>query len=261
MTLIFIKIIVTVAIVLGLSVIAERVSPRWAGLLGGYPLSVAIVLIFIGVQEGEAFAAESAVHTLAGLAANLSIFATYGAVLSYRPQTHWILTILAGLTAFFAVGIGLSTIEFDLITASIFITCVITFCIFSFKRFAEIQITQAVQLSFRVAFVRAASACFVVLAITGLAKQMGPQMAGVMASFPATVFPMIVIVHVTYGAAPVLATIKHFPIGLGATCIFCLVYTLILQDQGMLWGTVICFAISTIYLLGFSTLQQKMRRT
>jgi len=254
------KIIVTVAIVLGLSVIAERVSPRWAGLLGGYPLSVAIVLIFIGYQEGEVFASQSAVHTLAGLTANLSIFAAYGLVLSLRPNTHWFWTILAGLVAFFSVGTVLSAIDFNLVGAFVFMTVVIILCIFSFKRFAEIKIDKAVRLSFRVAFVRAASASFVVLVITGLAKQLGPQMAGVLASFPATVFPMIVIVHVTYGAAPVLATIKHFPIGLGATTIFCLVFSLYLTEQGLFVGTLISFAVATVYLVGFTLVQQRLRK-
>jgi len=260
-TLFLLKIIVTVAIVLALSIIAERVSPKWAGLLGGYPLSVAIVLIFIGIQEGEAFAAESAIHTLAGLAANLSIFATYGLMLTLRPNLHWLVCIMLGLTSFFAVGSLLGQIDFTLVSAFAFIVSAILVCIFGFKQFAEIKITKAVKLSFRVAFVRAASASFVVLAITGLAKQLGPQMAGVLASFPATVFPMIVIVHVTYGAAPVLATLKHFPIGLGATSIFCLAYALALAPYGLFLGTVISFGVATVYLLGFSAIQQKMRRS
>ncbi|SCA57148.1 conserved membrane hypothetical protein [Candidatus Terasakiella magnetica] len=259
MSLILIKICVTITIVLGLSVIAERVSPRVAGLLGGYPLGIAIVLVFISYEEGASFAAQSMVHTLAGLCANLSVFATYGLVISLRPKCPVWLAALLSLLSFMIVGLGLSYIDFDLISAVVFIIIVIAICIFSFKRFAEMKIHRAVRLGFWVTFVRAAMACFVVLSITGLANIMGPQMAGVMASFPSTVFPMVVIIHFTYGPAPVLSIIKHFPNGLGAMVSFGIVYALYLESLGLLWGTLASFGAATVYLLAFSLFQQKMR--
>ncbi|NVJ90959.1 MAG: hypothetical protein HWE34_04845 [Methylocystaceae bacterium] len=261
MSLILIKTLVTITIVLGLSVVAERVSPRWAGLLGGYPLGTAIVLIFIGYQEGTDFAAQSAVHTLAGLTANLAVFAAYGLVLTLRPASSFILPSLSALAAFFVVAIPLSKLDFDLVGALIFIVIVIALCLFAFKRFGDMKILTAVRLSFWVTFVRAAMACFVVLSITGLADQMGPEMAGVLASFPSTVFPMVVIIHFTYGPAPVLTIIKHFPTGLGAMITFGVVYALYLVDLGLLLGTLVSFGAATVYLLGFSFLQQKMRQT
>ena len=43
------KIAVTIGLVLALSLVAERVSPRAAGLLSGYPLGAAIALFLIGL--------------------------------------------------------------------------------------------------------------------------------------------------------------------------------------------------------------------
>ncbi len=260
MSLILIKILVTVSIVLALSVVAERVSPRWAGMLGGYPLGTAIVLIFIAYEEGPAFAQISAVHTLAGLTANLAVFAAYGLALTLWRKCHYLIATAGALVAFFAVGIPLSRVEFTLISSVAFITVVIILCLVAFKRFPDMRIEKAVRLSFWVTGVRAATACFVVLSITGLAEQLGPEMAGVLAGFPSTVLPMVVIIHFTYGPAPVLTIIKHFPKGLGAMITFGVVYSLYLQQLGLLWGTVLSFVAATIYLLGFSQLQQKMRR-
>jgi len=260
MTLFIIKIIVTVTIVLGLSVIAERVSPRWAGMLGGYPLGTAIVLIFIGYEEGTAFAASSAVHTLAGLSANLSIFATYGLVLTLRPHSGFVLPALCALAAFFAVGVPLSWVSFDLIRALTFIIPVVVLCMVVFRRFADMRIKTAVRLSFWVTGIRAATACVVVLSITGLANTLGPEMAGVLAGFPSTVLPMVVIVHFTYGPAPVLTIIKHFPSGLGAMITFAVVYALYLDELGLWLGTLMSFGAATLYLLSFSLVQEKMRR-
>ncbi|GGF63424.1 hypothetical protein GCM10011332_16730 [Terasakiella brassicae] len=260
MTLILIKTFVTISIVLGLSIVAERVSPRWAGLLGGYPLGTAIVLIFIGYEEGTAFAANSAVHTLAGLTANLCVFAAYGLVLTLRPNSGFILPTLCTVMAFLAVGVPLSWIDFTLPIALGFIVIVVILCIFTFRHFAEMKISKAVRLSFWVTAIRAAMACFVVLSITGLAHSLGPEMAGVLAGFPSTVLPMIVIVHFTYGPAPVLTVIKHFPSGLGAMITFGVVYALYLVDLGLGLGTLVSFGAATIYLLGFSLIQEKMRR-
>ena len=260
MTLILIKTLVTITIVLTLSVVAERVSPRWAGMLGGYPLGTAIVLIFIGYEEGTAFAQTSAVHTLAGLTANLAVFAAYGLALTLKRDCHFLIASSCALIGFFAVGIPLSNIEFNLLSAVIFIVIVIGICLIAFKQFPDMKIEKAVRLSFWVTAVRAAMACFVVLSITGLAEQLGPEMAGVLASFPSTVLPMVVIIHFTYGPAPVLTIIKHFPKGLGAMIIFGVIFAQYLEDLGLMWGTLLSFVAATMYLLVFSSLQQKMRR-
>jgi len=260
LTLILIKICVTITIVLGLSIVAERVSPKWAGLLGGYPLGIAIVLIFISFEEGPAFAAQSAIHSLAGLSANLSVFAAYGLVLSLRPNSSFIWPALASLTAFFSIAIPIGYVDFTLTSSVTFILFIIIGCIYAFKHFPDMKIEKAVKLGFGVTFTRATMACFVVLSITGLAEQMGPELAGSLGSFPSTVFPLIIIMHFTYGPAPVLTIIKHFPNGLGAMVVFGIIYVLYLEDFGLIWGTAFSFFIATLYLLAYSAIQQKMRQ-
>jgi len=69
-----IKILVSVFMVLTLSLIADFVSPRIAGILSGYPLGAAISLFFIGFEIGPGFASESALYTMTGLVGILRIF-------------------------------------------------------------------------------------------------------------------------------------------------------------------------------------------
>lgn len=257
MILFFSKIAVTISIVLGLSVVAERISPRWAGVLGGYPLGVAIALIFVGLEQGPDFAAQGAVHTVVGLIANLSIFATYGVVVSLWRSCPFYIAVLCGLISFGLVGYGLSLIPFTLLTALAVSMGVIVMSIFAFRGFPETKITQAVRLSPWVAAVRACVACGVVLAITGLAKALGPQLSGVLAGFPSTVLPLVVIIHATYGPAPVVALIKHFPKGLGSTVFFSAVYAFMVADFGVLWSSLSAFAVATFYLLGLQYIQTR----
>ena len=71
------KLVISIGIVLGLSLVAERVSARMAGMLAGYPLGTAIALFFIGLEISPAFATESAIHTLAGFSATLALSGGY----------------------------------------------------------------------------------------------------------------------------------------------------------------------------------------
>ena len=77
MELILAKIAVSIATVLGLSVLAERAGPRVAGVLSGYPLGTAILLYFIAIEQGITFASESAVYALPGLIATLTFLYVY----------------------------------------------------------------------------------------------------------------------------------------------------------------------------------------
>lgn len=76
------KLGLSVSMVLGLSAIAVRASPRIAGLLSGYPLGTALALFFIGLEISPTFATQSAVHTLAGFTATMALG---GRLCDHRP--------------------------------------------------------------------------------------------------------------------------------------------------------------------------------
>ncbi len=67
--ILILKIIVSVAFVVGLSIIVDKVSPRVAGILAGYPTGSAITLFFFGLENGAEFASRSSLFNVAGLIA------------------------------------------------------------------------------------------------------------------------------------------------------------------------------------------------
>ena len=75
--IVLLKIAVTLMVVIGLSWVAEHVSPKLAGILAGYPHGIAIVLYFIGVEQGVDFAARAAIYAIGGLAANVVLSYVY----------------------------------------------------------------------------------------------------------------------------------------------------------------------------------------
>ena len=88
-----------------LSLLAEVVSPGFAGILSGYPLGAAISLFFMGFEISPEFASGSALYTSVGLVAT-QVFA-YSYYRASRAATRLqrgldiLLASLAGIAGFF----------------------------------------------------------------------------------------------------------------------------------------------------------------
>jgi len=259
MTALFVllKILVTIAIVVGLSVVAEHVSPRVAGVLSGYPLGAAIALFFIGLEIGPAFAAESAVYTIAGLVGSLCfVYAYYQTALRCDRWTIPIASIAATAGYFAVIGllhsIGLAKLSAVLFTVSA------TFAFaFMFRNIEDSRIDRPVRLTFRVLVLRAALAAVIILMITGAAKWVGPHWAGLFSAFPTTLFPLMLIVHISYGRSAVYTVIKNFPRGLGSLILYALGVSFVYPRFGVLPGTIVAFMLATAYLVVYGTLVMK----
>ncbi|MAC48079.1 MAG: hypothetical protein CMI12_14715 [Oceanospirillum sp.] len=272
-TLILIKVLVSVATVIALSLIAEQVSPRIAGLLSGYPLGTAIALFFIGYEISPEFAAEGAVYTLAGFASTLMLTTGYlfgsrelarHSAVQHKPnsdmgkdsaqesQAGWRAVIkasLAGIGLFLLSGLVIQQFSLTLITAACLPALAILACIWGYRHIPETQVGQRVKMSFSVLMFRALVAAGIVLVITGAAHVVPAATAGVLAAFPISMFPFLVLMHRSYGAAKAHTIIKHYPTGLGSLMVYATSVACFYVSLGLLWGTLLAFALATVYLL------------
>jgi len=259
MTALFVllKILVTIAIVVGLSIVAEHVSPRVAGVLSGYPLGAAIALFFIGLEIGPVFAAESAVYTIAGLVGSLSfVYAYYQAALRCD---RWAIPIAStGATAGYFAVIGLlHSIDLSKVSAVLFTVCATVAFAFIFRNIEDSRIDRPIRLTLRVLVLRAALAAIIILMITGVAKWVGSRWAGLFSAFPTTLFPLMLIVHISYGRPAVNTIIKNFPRGLGSLILYALGVSFVYPRYGVLLGTIVAFTLATAYLVVYGTVVVK----
>ena len=81
---------------------------------------------------------------------------------------------------------------------------------------------------------------------------MGATWAGLFAAFPVTLFPLILIIHSTYGKEPVHTFIKHLPRGLWSLLIYLTGVIFIYPALGVYWGTLVSLGLATIYLVLFN---------
>jgi hypothetical protein len=255
------KLVVTIGAVLALSAVAERVSPRVAGVLSGYPLGAAIALFFMGVEIGPDFAAQGAVYTQIGLVALLVFVYVYFRVSSALAQRGVLLSSAAAFSAYFAAGFLLQAIPFSPASAFLFPLAAIAVFVFLLRRIENIPIARSVRLTWAVLSLRAGLAALMIVIVTGAARAVGPAWAGLFAAFPIALFPLMLIVHITYDKRHVHTIIKNFPLGLGALIAYTVSVAQLYPRVGVGWGTVGSFGAATIYLLVYgATLQHARHR-
>lgn len=257
--LLLVKVVASAAMVLALTAVAEHLSPRLAGILSGYPLGAAIALFFIGVENGARFAADSAVYTLAGFSASLVLVAVY----------HWVsATVLRGGTliassmsvaAFLLAAAALSYVSFGLVSGSLLTVGAMLLSLWRFNRIDNLSAPKRVKSTASVLLVRAMAAALIVLLVTGLAGIVGERWAGVLSAFPITLFPFMVIIHLTYGKAYVHTIIKNFPLGMGSLIVYAIAVAVAYPRYGVAVGTAIAFLLATGYLLLFSVAVSRFR--
>ncbi|MGE4579460.1 MAG: hypothetical protein AB7F21_07965 [Desulfuromonadales bacterium] len=255
--LIFAKILVSILAVVGLSLVAERVSPRVAGVLSGYPLGTAIALFFIGLENGRDFAAQGAVYTVVGLSASLVLVHVYYVVSASVIRHARLFSAVAAVAAFLLAAALLHRLDFSLGSGLLFTLTVTAFYAWRFRRLKNVRVTTAVRFTRWVLLLRGLAAASIVLLITGLARLIGPDAAGILSAFPITLFPFLLIIHLTYGKEPVHTIIKNYPFGLGALITYALSVSFTYPSFGVAWGTLSSFLAATLYLLIFMALTSR----
>lgn len=253
------KVVISVAMVMGLTLIAENVSPRIAGILSGYPLGVAIALFFVGIENGPVFASKSAVYTTAGFCASLALVVAYHWAAMRVVRHQVLLASTSSVVVFLMVAAVLRDIPFVLWSGVGLTGCMIFLCRWRFRHIENVVIEKRVQLTLPVALVRGFAAAAMVLVITGLARIVGEKWTGVFSAFPVTLFPFLVVIHLTYGWAQTQVVIKHFPAGMGSLLVYTATVAMAYPRYGVVTGTLLSFLLATLYLVIFFALPMKAR--
>lgn len=254
MTEIFIiKLIVAVAVVIGLSLIAEHSSPRIAGILSGYPTGSAISLFFFGLEINPEFAANSAVYNMIGLVAMQAFIYFYYKV---SLKFNMVISSLLAIAGYFVVIWLLHFIELNKFVAILIPTASIFLFIYLFRPIKNVKIENKVQLNHKVLFIRALFAAFIILLITGIARLVGPTWSGLFSAFPTTLFPLMFIVHFTYDKKHVHTIIKNVPVGIFSLVLYSLAVSIVYPLYGIYWGTIISFGVATIYLIAYQLIRK-----
>jgi uncharacterized membrane protein (GlpM family) len=237
------------AIVIALTWLAERVSTRAAGIVAGAPQNAVLVYFFVGRDMGIPFAVESVPHGVASFTATIAFVLAYYAAASRAARRTALWGTAAGLAAFWLVAIALSVIPFTFAPAALVTACAIAFAIRLFRHAGSAPIARPVRYSARLLFLRGSAAAITIAFAVTTAEFLGPRWAGLMAGFPATLLPTLLIIHLTYGRASALAVLRTFPLGVVSVAIFVTGVAIFFPALGVPLGTAAALAVSVVYLI------------
>lgn len=242
-----------VLITVALSLLAESVSPKMAGFLTGFPLGAAVSIFFMGFEISPNFAAESALHTSAGVAATVVFSYCYWRVSAAARELNCVVQILlacfVGSIGYLAAVFILSYFPSNLLLASVL--PILSILIFSriARDIKDVKIDKRVRLSFGLLLVRAFFAASTVVLIISTAKTVGPTWAGLFAAYPNIMLPLVVIIQFTYMPEHAYVIIKNVPKGLISVISYCLTVSIAYPSFGVYVGTAMAYGSATICML------------
>ena len=87
-----------------------------------------------------------------------------------------------------------------------------------------------------------------VLIVTECADIVGPGWAGLFSAFPVALYPLVFLLHREYGPETVQTLLGNFPYGLWSVIAYALAVSLVYPLYGVIWGTLLGFAVATVVL-------------
>jgi len=249
-------------LITAITLVAEKRSQKIAGILMCLPVITFLSLLFIGISQGAGFAGRAAVWNPIGAVADLvymGLFAVginlpgyIGKTNTLSDGTKKIIDLLSGLVSGFA-GYFLSIAVFSQLQitsgwVSLFAlwAAAIIFYIF-FKRLKENYAGKPKRVSANDIIFRAIFGGAVVAAVVILGDSFGYIWGGLFSSFPGTITPVLVLLHLKNGKGIISGVIKSSPIGLSATGLYSCMVWLLYPVYGIIAGTLAAY----LAVLGF----------
>lgn len=254
MDLLIFKFVVSVAVVLLLSFVAEHISPKWAGVLSGFPTGSAITLYFFALENSLVFAAESAVYNIIGLVALQASIYGYYKFGSLAEKFKIIYSLCGAIIGYLLTVFALSLLPVTPVVSVVVSICSFVIFRFLFRNISHSLISEKVESTLGIFLWRAGLAALTICLITGVAKYVGPTWAGLLSAFPTTLLPLLLIIHFTYGEKQAHTIIKHVPDGLGGLLIYSLIIHLSYSKIGLYSGIALAFAGALVYLLIYQSI-------
>jgi len=247
MTAFYLKFLITPTLMLAISLAAGRWGTKIGGLLSGLPVTSALVILFLSLEQGAGFALQAVPGALAGLAA---VQATY---LFYFLATRRIPALagcLAALPVYAASAWLMSRLGW--MAASVAVTLVLlSLIIVVTTSKADTGPAKVVPLPRWVIPMRMLTATLLLVAITASAEWLGPVASGLLAPIPVIAWPLAVFAHVQGGHPELGAIVRGNAIGAVGVLGFYLAVNGTIEHWGTLpsIGAAVVLAVAATFLL------------
>jgi uncharacterized membrane protein (GlpM family) len=205
-----IKMAVAAGFVIAATVIAERAGAFIGSLIVTLPISAGPAYVFIALDHDAEFVARAALTSVY----NNVPTALYAVLFVFLAQRfNAAVSVGAGLMMWFATTWLLHRFDWTLMPAILINVVAVVFLFFLVRRFREAPMPR-LPLRWTDLLLRALIVGALIGAVVALSFTIGPEMTGVLASFPATFTSTMLILHRRVGGKATAAVMAHSLVGL-----------------------------------------------
>ena len=250
------KLLITPFLIASVTLIGRRWGAVISGLLIGLPLTSGPISFILAYEYGLEFASQSAVGNLAGQISNCIFCLTY---IRVAQSCNWLISSLAAIAAFFIATFVLNTFSWQLVPAFFALLVAI---IVSGRLIPRHTLTVG-------AFsppqwdlpARIATGTSLVVLLTTVANELGPQLSGLISPFPAFSVIFAAFTHAQQGAKSASNLLRGVVLGSGSYATFFLIVGEFLTGTGIaltyLMASLAAVSVSSLYVF---VSRQRQRR-
>ncbi len=249
----FIKILITLVLVILLTEVSKRVRPAVGGILMGLPLGAGLSTYFLAYEQGIPFLLKAIPWGILGLSSSLFFSLSY--YLTDRFFPHPVRIVAALRSSLVAILVyGVVSLGLRLLPLRLEIALLVTFgMIFLNLGLVRWLIPPSVkppktQFSLKLILVRGLVTALTIASITGMARVIGPVWSGILSAFPIVLFQVLVFLHVEEGPKVYPGIITGFAYSVMNLLVFYLLLALLLPVLGLNLTYVIVYLFSMVFL-------------
>jgi len=242
-----IKMAVTAAFVVGVTFLAERTGAVIAAMVATLPIAAGPAYIFLSLDHGPGFIADSALASLVGNAAN-SVFALTYTLLAQKRGLA--LSVIPALLAWAVVASLSRVLPWTTTGAVAFNIVVLSGALAIGNRLRHARMPLVTARWYDVPL-RAAMVATTVATVVALSTHVGPAITGVLAVFPIVLLSLMLILHPRIGGPATGAVLSNTLLGLVGFSVTCLTARLLVVPLGTAAGLSVALAVSLFCNFGF----------
>jgi hypothetical protein len=251
--ILIVKMAVTAAFVVAAIMTAERAGPLVGGLVATLPLGAGPVYVFLALDHGAHFIAQSAVNSLAINTVNV-IFALTYALLAQRRSL--LVSLSLALLLWAALAWGVHAVHWTLSAALLMNVVVLGVSIALVRPLRHVPIPPVRTYWYDMALRAAMVAALVGVTVT-LSYRIGPAGSGILAVFPIILISVMLILHRRVGGKPTAAVMANAVLGLVGFALACVVLHFAADAFGSASGLALALAASVGWSLAVLTARRR----
>ena len=244
-------------IVIIITVIAEKFGTKVGGIFGTLPSTIVVAFVFISLNKGVDFAAESAAVVPAELGVNLIFLFLFAILIKYSTVIAFVgslaaWTILSSLLYVFHVtNIMISLAIYVILLLFTFISLEYWMKVPSLGK-AHVHYTPQ-KIIFRGVLAG------VIITISVLLSNVGEVISGIFSVFPAILTSTMLIFIREHSPEFAAAIGKSMVIGISSVCTYAIVIHFLYPVYGIFTGSVVAYSLSLIVTLVVFILREKIK--